>query len=71
MEQAQQLEIFEAQCDGLTNMMTITKRRIKLKQEIDQFGIVIHDLKDNLSAKVDASKIQQINNELCEAKKEF
>ncbi|MCE0480635.1 hypothetical protein HAX54_037661 [Datura stramonium] len=50
-------------------MTHLTKEIHELEQEIDMFGLGIHDLEDDLSAKVDVFNAQQFSVELCEAGK--
>ncbi|XP_070004496.1 uncharacterized protein [Nicotiana sylvestris] len=70
VEQAERLEIYEAQREEITDgIRDLIEGRAELGQEIEKFGIVIHDLGAKLIAKVDASNAQQNNNDLCEAEK--
>ncbi|XP_070039277.1 uncharacterized protein [Nicotiana tomentosiformis] len=72
VEQAERLEIYETQCEEITNEMRyIIEVRVELGQEIDKFGTTIHNLEAQLNAKVDTSNSQQNSNELCEAEKEL
>ena len=71
-EQAEKLEIYEAQHEELTDgMRHFIEGRSKLGQGIYKFVTTIHDLQDKLNAKVVASIAQQNSNELSEAENEL
>jgi len=72
VEQAERLEIYEAQREKITDgIQDLIEGRAKIGQEIEKFGTAIHDLGAQLIAKVDASNAQQNSSELCETEKEL
>nr|XP_009776062.1 PREDICTED: uncharacterized protein LOC104225878 [Nicotiana sylvestris] len=56
-------------CLLTTVMKDWSKERDELAQKSDNFGLVVHNLDSDLSAKVDACNAQQFNDELYEAEK--
>ncbi|XP_070002871.1 uncharacterized protein [Nicotiana sylvestris] len=59
-EQAQLIKSHEFLRDGLSNMTEqLIDERTELRQEIDQFGLDMHDLHNQLNKKVEASDVLQ------------
>ncbi|KAG5595032.1 hypothetical protein H5410_036264 [Solanum commersonii] len=75
-EQTQLLKFQESISDGLTYMITqLIEGRVELTEEIDQFGLDIHDLKARLNKTIEASEFQLSivvdEDQLVEQKEEF
>ncbi|KAG5632816.1 hypothetical protein H5410_004533 [Solanum commersonii] len=74
--QTQLLKLEKSIRDGLTYMTTqLIEGRVDPTQEIDQFGLDIHDLETHLNKKIEASDAQLPivldNDQLVEQKEEF